>query len=133
MYTLYCLPIGPHSRLPQLPRISRQQQPRSAAIRQSDSTARSRSSTPYNARRDTPRTLICLFIVMQNSVMKYMTRMGQNTGMLQKSNMVHTMAITVDLHTEYQNLNSGSRRMNGRNSSLDRVGSSGPSSVTTRP
>jgi len=67
-------------------------------------------------------------MVMQNKVMKYMTRMGQNTGMLKHSNMVHTMAITVDLVTEYQNLNSGSRLMNGLNSSLLLVGSSGPSS-----
>jgi hypothetical protein len=33
----------------------------------------------------------------------------------------------VDLHTEYQNLNSGNLRMNGLNSSFDLVGSWGPS------
>lgn len=67
---------------------------------------------------------------MQNKVMKYMTRMGQNTGMLKHSNIVHTMPMTVDLVTEYQNLNSGSRLMKGLNSSLLLVGSSGPSSAT---
>lgn len=75
-------------------------------------------------------TLICLFMVIQKRVMKYMTRMGQNTGMLKQSKNVHITAITVDFATEYQNLNSGSRRMNGRNSSFALVGSSGPSSET---
>ena len=44
---------------------------------------------------------------MQNRVMKYMTRIGQNTGMLKKSKNVHTNAITVAFVAEYQNLNSG--------------------------
>ena len=52
-------------------------------------------------------TFICRFIVMQNKVMKYMTRIGQNTGMLKKSKKVHTKAITVAFVAEYQNLNSG--------------------------
>lgn len=69
-------------------------------------------------------------MVIQKRVMKYMTRMGQNTGMLKQSKKVHIIAITVDFVTEYQNLNSGSRRMNGRNSSFALVGSSGPSSTT---
>lgn len=64
---------------------------------------------------------------MQNRVMKYMTSIGQNTGILQKSNRVHTIAKTVDFITEYQNLNSGNRLMNGLNSSFDLVGNSGPS------
>lgn len=34
----------------------------------------------------------------------------------------------VDLTTEYQNLNSGNRRMNGLNSSFARVGKDGPES-----
>jgi hypothetical protein len=75
-------------------------------------------------------TLICLFMVIQNRVMKYMTRMGQNTGMLKHSKNVQIIAIVVDFVTEYQNLNSGSRRMNGLNSSFALVGSSGPSSKT---
>lgn len=73
-------------------------------------------------------TLICLFMVMQNNVMKYMTRMGQKTGMLKKSKKVQVKAISVAFVAEYQNLNSGRRRMKGRNSSLCRVGSDKPSS-----
>lgn len=64
---------------------------------------------------------------MQNSVMKYITSIGQNTGMLKQSNRVHIMATTVDFVTEYQNLNSGNLLMNGLNSSFDLVGNSGPS------
>lgn len=64
---------------------------------------------------------------MQKSVIKYITRIGQNTGILKQSKKVQTIANTVDLDTEYQNLNSGNRLMNGLNSSLDLVGSSGPS------
>ena len=59
--------------------------------------------------------------------MKYITSIGQNTGILKKSNIVQIKPITVDLHTEYQNLNSGNRRMNGLNSSFDLVGNCGPS------
>lgn len=71
-------------------------------------------------------TLICRFIVMQNNVMKYITNIGQNTGMLNTSKNVQKIPITVLFEIAYQNLNSGNRRMNGRNSSFDRVGSSGP-------
>lgn len=71
-------------------------------------------------------TLICRFIVMQNRVMKYMTRIGQNTGTLKTSKNVHMTPISVLLVIAYQNLNSGNRRINGRNSSFERVGSSGP-------
>lgn len=42
-------------------------------------------------------TLICLFIVMQKSMMKYMTRMGQNTGTLKASKKVQTMATRMPL------------------------------------
>jgi len=66
-------------------------------------------------------------MVMQKSVMKYMTRMGQKTGMLKNSKKVQKKAIRVALVAEYQNLNSGSRRMNGLNSSDCRVGSAMPS------
>ena len=64
---------------------------------------------------------------MQNNVMKYMTKIGQNTGMLKKSKNVQVKAITVALVAEYQNLNSGSLLMKGRNSSFCFVGSSRPS------
>ena len=60
--------------------------------------------------------------------MKYITRIGQNTGMLKTSKKVQITAMTVDLETEYQNLNSGNLLMKGRNSSLTFVGSSGPPS-----
>uniref|UniRef100_A0A1L8D7Y5 Uncharacterized protein n=1 Tax=Nyssomyia neivai TaxID=330878 RepID=A0A1L8D7Y5_9DIPT len=70
--------------------------------------------------------LICLFIVMQKSVMKYMTRIGQKTGTLNTSKNVQMIPMTVLLATAYQNLNSGRRRMKGRNSSLVCVGNSGP-------
>ena len=63
-------------------------------------------------------TLICLFIVIQKSVMKYITRIGQNTGMLNSSKNVQKNAMAVALVAEYQNLNSGRRRMKGRNSSF---------------
>lgn len=72
-------------------------------------------------------TFICRFIVIQNSVMKYITSIGQNTGILKQSNRVHIMATIVDFVTEYQNLNSGNLLMNGLNSSFDLVGNSGPS------
>lgn len=72
-------------------------------------------------------TFICRFIVIQNNVMKYITSIGQNTGMLKQSNSVHIMATTVDFVTEYQNLNSGNLLINGLNSSFDLVGNSGPS------
>ena len=73
-------------------------------------------------------TFICLFIVMQKRVMKYMTRMGQKTGMLKNSQKVQKNAIAVALVAEYQNLNSGNLLMKGLNSSFWLVGSmSGPS------
>lgn len=62
--------------------------------------------------------------------MKYMTRIGQNTGISNTSKNVQNPPIIVLLVIAYQNLNSGRRRMNGRNSSFDRVGSSGPISST---
>lgn len=48
-----------------------------------------------------PLTLICLFIVMIKSTIKYMTKMGQNTGMLKNSKNVHAMAITTALVAPY--------------------------------
>lgn len=58
--------------------------------------------------------------------MKYITRMGQNTGMLNTSKNVQIIPMTVLFEMAYQNLNSGNRRINGRNSWFDRVGNSGP-------
>jgi len=71
---------------------------------------------------------ICLFIVMQNSVMKYITSIGQNTGTLKQSNSVQNNPMSVDFTIPNQNLNSGSRRINGRNSCVDLVGNPSPSS-----
>lgn len=65
---------------------------------------------------------------MQKSVIKYITKMGQNTGMLKNSKNEHTNAMAVALVAEYQNLNSGSLLMNGLNSSFCDVGRPGPSS-----
>jgi len=48
-------------------------------------------------------------MVMQNSVMKYMTRIGQKTGMLKNSKKVQKKAMAVAFVAEYQNLNSGNR------------------------
>lgn len=64
--------------------------------------------------------------------MKYMTRIGQKTGTLNTSKKEQNIAIVVDLVIAYQNLNSGNRRMKGRNSSLLLVGSSGPSGSSTK-
>lgn len=58
--------------------------------------------------------------------------MGQNTGILKQSKNVHIIPISVLLVTEYQNLNSGNLRMKGLNSSLARVGNSGPLSSAKR-
>ena len=68
---------------------------------------------------------------MQKRVMKYITRMGQKTGILKNSKNVQQNAITVAFVAEYQNLNSGSRRMKGRNSSFCLTGSSRPSSASS--
>ena len=63
---------------------------------------------------------------------QYMTRTGQNTGMLKISNQLHTNEMTTARVAECQNLNSGRRRMNGRNSSSCLVGRepTAPSSIS---
>ena len=45
-------------------------------------------------------------MVMQKSVMKYITKIGQKTGILKNSKKVQIKAITVAFVAEYQNLNS---------------------------
>lgn len=45
-------------------------------------------------------TLICLFIVMQKSMMKYITSIGQNTGTLKASKNVQIMAMTMPFVAE---------------------------------
>jgi len=71
-------------------------------------------------------------MVTPNKTKKYITRIGQKTGMLNALKNVHVNAIRIAFVPEYQNLNSGKRLMKGRNSSPDFVGSSGPSSVKTK-
>ena len=46
-------------------------------------------------------TLICLFIVITNRMIKYMTKIGQNTGILNASKNVHIIAMTTALVPEY--------------------------------
>ncbi len=65
--------------------------------------------------------MICLFIVIQNSVMKYMTRIGQKTGMLKNSKKVQVKAMTVAFVAEYQNLNSGRRLLRVRKINADPI------------
>lgn len=84
---------------------------------------------------------------MLKRMMKYITRIGQNTGILKIGNRVSTNATTTARVPEYlqkpalsshspshiintnQNLNSGSLLTNGLNSWFACVGSPGPSSV----
>ena len=42
-------------------------------------------------------TFICLVMVIQNRMLKYIPRMGQNTGTLKASKKVHTMATRMPL------------------------------------
>lgn len=70
--------------------------------------------------------MIWRFIVIQNKTIKYKTRMGQNTGTSKNLKNVKNIDNNVDFTTEYQNLNSGNRRINGLNSSFARVGKDGP-------
>ena len=67
-------------------------------------------------------------MVTPNSTKKYMTSMGQKTGTLKNAKKVANMANPMALVPLCQNLNSGSLRINGRNSSFVFVGSLGPSS-----
>ena len=61
-------------------------------------------------------------LVRINSMNQYMTRTGQKTGTLKTSNQLHTKEMTTARVAECQNLNSGRRRMKGRNSSSRLVG-----------
>ena len=61
-------------------------------------------------------------LVKLNNIMKYTTNTGQNTGTLNISNQVARKAKTIARVELCQNLNSGKRRMKGRNSSSALVG-----------
>ena len=56
-------------------------------------------------------------LVNVNKMIQYTTRTGQKTGTLNAENHVHTKAIRIALVALTQNLNSGNRLTNGRNSS----------------
>mmetsp|Transcript_29662 Transcript_29662/g.49175 ORF Transcript_29662/g.49175 Transcript_29662/m.49175 type:complete len:183 (+) Transcript_29662:33-581(+) len=72
--------------------------------------------------------IICRFMVMKNKTKKYINRMGQNTGISKTEKKVMNMQVAVPLVHANQNLNSGSRLANGRNSfpSSSVVGRPGP-------
>src|SRR5690554_3031887 len=61
-------------------------------------------------------------LVKKNRMNQYMTSTGQKTGTLNTSNQLHTKAMATARVAQYQNLNSGRRRMKGRNSSSALVG-----------
>lgn len=71
-------------------------------------------------------------LVRKKRMNQYITRTGQNTGTLKISNQLQKKAMAMTVVAECQNLNSGRRRMNGRNSSSDLVGSepTAPSSIS---
>mmetsp|Transcript_1752 Transcript_1752/g.3703 ORF Transcript_1752/g.3703 Transcript_1752/m.3703 type:complete len:98 (-) Transcript_1752:330-623(-) len=75
--------------------------------------------------------MICRFIVMKNKTKKYISRIGQKTGMSNTEKKVMTMDVNVPLVHASQNLNSGRRRANGRYSlpSFSVVGRPGPLSL----
>ena len=52
-------------------------------------------------------TFIWRFMVIVKRMMKYMTRMGQNTGMFKASKNVHIMPISIALVAEYLHTNTG--------------------------
>lgn len=54
---------------------------------------------------------------------QYMTRTGQKTGTLKISNQLQAKPMVMARVAQYQNLNSGSRRMKGLNSSSFLTGS----------
>lgn len=71
-------------------------------------------------------TNIWCFIIIQNVSMKYMSKRGQYIGKSRILKNVKNIDNNVDFTTEDQNLNSGSRRINGLNSSFVCVGKDGP-------
>lgn len=80
-------------------------------------------ATPWS-RRDS--------LVRKKSIIQYMTRTGQKTGMLKISKKVQKKEMVMARVAQYQNLNSGSRRIKGLNSSSDLVGRvpTAPSSIS---
>jgi hypothetical protein len=74
--------------------------------------------------------IICRFMVMKKSTKKYKSSIGQKTGISKMLKKVMKRLVTTPLVQANQNLNSGNRRANGRNSLPSRsvVGRPGPSS-----
>lgn len=71
---------------------------------------------------------ICLFIVTENKINQYSNKIGQKTGTSNAEKNVAINPTVIERMLAYQNLNSGSRRTNGLNSSSDFDGSVGSSS-----
>lgn len=61
-------------------------------------------------------------LVRKNSMNQYIRSTGQKTGTLKISNQLQKKEMAIALVAQYQNLNSGRRRMKGLNSSSWRVG-----------
>ena len=74
---------------------------------------------------------ICLFIVIKNNTKKYISKIGQKTGISKTEKNVMNIEVMVPLVQAIQNLNSGRRLVNGRYSlpSLSVDGRPGPLSV----
>lgn len=66
-------------------------------------------------------------------MIQYMTRTGQNTGILNIVNHVQKKPIAMALVAECQNLNSGNLRTKGRNSCDSFVGRPPPASPSSMP
>lgn len=61
-------------------------------------------------------------LVKKKRMNQYITSTGQKTGTLKISNQLQVKPMTMARVAQYQNLNSGSRRIKGLNSSSDLVG-----------
>lgn len=75
---------------------------------------------------------VVYLLVKKKRMNQYITRTGQNTGTLNISNQLQKNAMRMTLVADSQNLNSGRRRIKGRNSSSCFVGSepTAPSSIS---
>ena len=66
-------------------------------------------------------------MVIKNKTQKYITKIGQKTGISNTEKKVIINDVPVPLKQANQNLNSGNLLVNGLNSSSDLVGNVGPS------
>lgn len=83
---------------------------------------------PHSGQKDVGADIL----VNTNRMIQYMTSTGQKTGMLKSSKNVQKKEMATALLAQYQNLNSGRRRMKGLNSSSCFVGRvpTDPSSIS---